>query len=79
MKRKLNDEDVPTPVVEPPSNQPKTVTFESFGLDARLLQAVVKEGFSKPTPIQAQAIPLALDGRHILGRIMVTVEMKNTC
>lgn len=38
-----------------------SVTFESFGLDARLSQAIVHMQFTKPTLVQAKAIPLALE------------------
>jgi ATP-dependent RNA helicase RhlE len=41
--------------------------FEQLGLTAPLLKALQKEGYSVPTPIQAQAIPHALKGRDILG------------
>ena len=33
----------------------------------RLLQAVAEQGYSTPTPIQAQAIPAILDGRDVMG------------
>ena len=39
------------------------VTFESFGLDPRLNQAITRLQFSKPTLVQATAIPLALEQR----------------
>lgn len=42
-------------------------TFASFGLDARLLQGIAKLGFASPTLVQAKAIPLALEGKDILG------------
>ncbi|KAL8928779.1 MAG: hypothetical protein Q9208_001557 [Pyrenodesmia sp. 3 TL-2023] len=42
-------------------------SFRTFGLDARLLQAIAKEGFDTPTLVQAKAIPLALEGKDILG------------
>lgn len=42
-------------------------TFEDLGLIAQLVQALQSEGYSKPTPIQQQAIPPALSGRDILG------------
>jgi ATP-dependent RNA helicase RhlE len=42
-------------------------TFEALGLDPRLLQAVRDAGYERPTPIQAQAIPLALKGRDVMG------------
>lgn len=41
--------------------------FETLGLAPALNAALVRAGFSKPTPIQSQAIPLALDGHDILG------------
>ncbi|MBU6157249.1 MAG: DEAD/DEAH box helicase [Alphaproteobacteria bacterium] len=42
-------------------------SFESMGLEARLLRALQQEGYATPTPIQAQAIPHVLEGRDILG------------
>jgi ATP-dependent RNA helicase RhlE len=44
-----------------------TPTFEELGLAPELLQAVTAAGYSTPTPIQAQAIPLALRGRDVMG------------
>ncbi|MDG2159622.1 MAG: DEAD/DEAH box helicase [Gammaproteobacteria bacterium] len=41
--------------------------FESFNLSENLNLALAKMEFSKPTPIQAQTIPLALQGKDILG------------
>ena len=41
--------------------------FASLGLDARLLDSVRAAGYGAPTPIQAKAIPLALEGRDVLG------------
>ncbi|MCA3184482.1 MULTISPECIES: DEAD/DEAH box helicase [unclassified Cupriavidus] len=42
-------------------------TFESFGLDARILRALSDQGYTKPTPIQAQAIPVVLLGKDVMG------------
>ncbi len=67
MKRKLDSNDVPSTDVEV-ANPASAATFESLNLDARLLQAVRKEKYLKPTPVQAEAIPLALEGRDILAR-----------
>jgi len=44
-----------------------TTDFNGFGLPPKLLQALVRVQFTTPTPIQAQAIPFALQGRDILG------------
>lgn len=41
--------------------------FKSLGLGPVLSAALDRAGFDKPTPIQAQAIPPALEGRDILG------------
>jgi len=38
-----------------------------MGLEARLLRALQQEGYTTPTPIQAQAIPHVLEGRDLLG------------
>lgn len=43
------------------------MSFEQLGLNAPLLKALQKEGYTLPTPIQEQAIPHALNGRDILG------------
>jgi len=44
-----------------------TTSFESLGLSAELLRAVTEQGYTEPTPIQAQAIPVVLSGRDLLG------------
>ena len=41
--------------------------FDDLGLLPELLQAVADAGYSAPTPIQAQSIPVILDGHDILG------------
>jgi len=43
-------------------------TFESLGLDLRLLKAVRKLGLDTPTPVQARCIPLALAGKDLLAK-----------
>jgi ATP-dependent RNA helicase RhlE len=43
------------------------MTFENLGLSPALLRALAESGFATPTPIQAQAIPLALAGHDLLG------------
>jgi hypothetical protein len=74
MKRKLNDQDIPTPVEEANA---EAHGFEGFSLDSRLLQAIAREGFTKPTPIQSTAIPLALGGKDILGARMRAIGSPN--
>jgi len=41
--------------------------FEGFGLSADLYKSLSKMNYTTPTPIQAKAIPLALEGKDILG------------
>ncbi|MGI9302173.1 MAG: DEAD/DEAH box helicase [Gammaproteobacteria bacterium] len=41
--------------------------FKNLSLDARLLQAVQASGFSEPTEIQRQAIPVVLSGRDLMA------------
>ena len=43
------------------------MSFNDLGLEPGLLEAVRTLGYTEPTPIQEQAIPLALAGRDILG------------
>jgi ATP-dependent RNA helicase RhlE len=43
------------------------VTFDGLGLAPELLRAVGEEGYSEPTPVQSQAIPLVLQGRDLLA------------
>jgi len=47
--------------------QDTIVTFPEFGLHPSLLQAIAETGYTSPTPIQAAAIPLVLDGRDVMG------------
>ncbi len=43
------------------------MTFKELGLSPKLLSALEEAGYTEPTPIQAQAIPPALEGRDVLG------------
>lgn len=43
------------------------MTFENLDLIEPILKALVHEGYSSPTPIQEQAIPVALQGKDLLG------------
>ncbi|KAK0709734.1 P-loop containing nucleoside triphosphate hydrolase protein [Lasiosphaeria miniovina] len=78
MKRKLDQNDEPSPQQlqpketreEQPKEQQKPTTaepsFADLGLDPRLVQAVAKQNFEKPTLVQQKAIPLALQGQDVL-------------
>ncbi|XP_062517876.1 ATP-dependent RNA helicase DDX42-like isoform X2 [Corticium candelabrum] len=43
------------------------ISFAHFGFDDNLMKAIRKSEFTTPTPIQAQAIPIALSGRDVIG------------
>lgn len=43
------------------------MSFQQFGLHADLLKALDRLGYHQPTPIQEQAIPIALTGRDLIG------------
>lgn len=43
------------------------VRFEDFGLSADILRALADQGYVHPTPIQAEAIPIVLQGRDVMG------------
>jgi superfamily II DNA/RNA helicase len=42
-------------------------TFDDLGLDPGILKAITERGYTKPTPIQEQAIPIVLMGRDVMG------------
>ncbi len=58
--------------IQTPENEPAEVAaptgFRSLGLDDALITAVESFGYTTPTPIQAQAIPLLAAGRDVLGQ-----------
>jgi ATP-dependent RNA helicase RhlE len=43
------------------------MSFEDLGLRPEILRAVVEQGYTEPTPIQAEAIPVVLQGRDIMA------------
>jgi ATP-dependent RNA helicase RhlE len=43
------------------------MSFNNLGLSAEILCAIVDQGYSEPTPIQRQAIPLILQGRDLMA------------
>lgn len=44
-----------------------TPDFSAFGLHPTILQAIAETGYTTPTPIQAQALPVVMDGRDVMG------------
>src|SRR5437868_4669337 len=45
----------------------ETITFAELELSKEVIKAVTDAGYKHPTPIQAQAIPLVLKGRDVMG------------
>src|SRR3984957_12413511 len=45
-----------------------TKLFSELGISAELLKAIDKLGFEKASPIQAEAIPVLLQGRDVVGQ-----------
>lgn len=45
----------------------ETVSFDSLGLAPELLKALTESGYTTPTPIQVQAIPVALAGGDLMA------------
>ena len=43
------------------------MTFDDLKLAPAILKAVHEQGYETPTPIQAQAIPVVLEGHDLLG------------
>ncbi len=56
-----------TPDIGAGESPPGQTTFEALGLLPQVLNAVRRAGYERPTPIQAQAIPLVLKGRDLMG------------
>ena len=42
-------------------------SFSDLGLNSKVLRAITEAGYETPTPIQADAIPPALEGKDVLG------------
>ncbi|MBC7496783.1 MAG: DEAD/DEAH box helicase [Sphingomonadaceae bacterium] len=56
---------IPLPEVLPPVSP--AIRFADFGLAPEILRALTDQGYVHPTPIQAEAIPIVLQGRDVMG------------
>src|SRR5690606_30171869 len=45
----------------------RLMSFDKLGLSPKILDAIQAAGYTTPTPIQESAIPVALQGRDVLG------------
>jgi len=43
------------------------MTFDQLGLSETLLKTIADQGYTTPTPVQEQAIPLILAGKDVLA------------
>ncbi|MEL7400969.1 MAG: DEAD/DEAH box helicase, partial [Pseudomonadota bacterium] len=43
------------------------MSFESLGLRAEILRAVSEQGYTDPTPIQSQSIPIVISGKDVMA------------
>lgn len=60
----VSSKDSPTEISP---DAPVDITFAELGFDPKILKALGEIGYEKPTPIQAQAIPSAMQNRDVLG------------
>jgi ATP-dependent RNA helicase RhlE len=65
----MTDIQIPATEITAPIATPdvELVRFDSFGLAPEILRALNDQGYVHPTPIQAQAIPVVLQGRDVMG------------
>jgi ATP-dependent RNA helicase DDX27 len=50
-----------------PEKQPVKSSFQALSLSRPILRGLASVGFTKPTPIQAKTIPIALEGKDAVG------------
>jgi len=56
---------VPSPLNQTAAQAP--LAFDQLGLTPELLRSVAAQGYTEPTPVQAQSIPIVLAGRDLLA------------
>jgi ATP-dependent RNA helicase RhlE len=57
-----------TPVTRPQAEyDPSPVSFDSLGLESRLLESIRQRGFLTTTPIQSAVVPIIMDGDDLIG------------
>lgn len=67
MEETLAPEATASEATPPETAAPEPVRFADLGLSDKVLSAVTDAGYTTPTPIQAGAIPHALEGKDVLG------------
>ncbi|TDU70782.1 superfamily II DNA/RNA helicase [Prosthecobacter fusiformis] len=66
-KPRENFEALPPPPAPPAPEGPFPEAFEVLGLSPAVLAAIRETGYEKPTQIQAEAIPVVMEGRDVVG------------
>ena len=51
----------------PPAEMNNCMSFEEFDLDPRCLHVLNQQSITEPTPVQDQAIPIALEGKDLVA------------
>mgnify|MGYP003452235362 CR=1 FL=1 len=65
----VNETEDQTQTLEPAPVDPTTApTFVELGTDPQIAEALAADGITHAFPIQAQCIPLALEGRDLIGQ-----------
>ena len=54
------------------SARPKAEAFRIFGLNDQILADLAAMGFHQPTPIQTEALPVAISGKDMIGQALGT-------
>ena len=60
-------EAAPAAAPAPAASAAPALTFADFGLAPEIQRALTEQGYTHPTPIQEQAIPVVLQGRDVMG------------
>ena len=63
----MTDAAGPDETTDPQSAAPTGPTFADLGLDERILKALRELGYERPSPIQAETIPVLLAGHDVVG------------
>lgn len=61
-------QDTPTQIPSTDASKETTIMFSDFGLSSDILKGVADAGFTQPSPVQAKAIPLLLQGKDIIAQ-----------
>jgi ATP-dependent RNA helicase RhlE len=68
MNSEMNESSASEPVTtETSATPPAEPTWANLGLSPKLLELIEKAGYRKPTPVQAESIPLIVEGHDVLG------------